>query len=474
MDFFDHSPIPMVVGTGASTLASVNAAFCSFVGYSATELVGGSIKDITHPDDWDASQAALGKLRSETGAGQRLEKRYIHKSGQVLWAEVNMCLVRDTAGTPRCMIAQLVDITERKRMQESLQESEDRLSRIIEQSPMSMAIVSMEGVIEYINRKSIATFGYSHEEIPTMERWWALAYPDAAYRAEVIETYMGHVKRAVAEKKEIEGGEYRVTCKDGTIKTVFIFGVPVSDKVFVMFDDITERKALQHSLEQSYAELEQKVKDRTAKLRAMAGEMIRVEHRERQRVAHVLHEDLQQWLAAAKFRVDELQEGAASPADRSASEKIAGMLDKAIGITRTLSTDLHPPVLYELGLKSILEWLAKDMSQKFDMQVTVRIAAELKPLSDELTLFVFDSVRELLMNVTKHAGVNAATVEALQAEGGWGQVEVRDAGCGFDPAKRNDRTLGLFSISERADAIGAWLEVKSEPGRGTQVTLTLP
>lgn len=69
-----------------------------------------------------------------------------------------------------------------QRIQESLQESEDRLRRILEQSPMSMAIVRLEGVVEYINKKSVLTFGYRHEEIPTMDHWWTLAYPDEAYR----------------------------------------------------------------------------------------------------------------------------------------------------------------------------------------------------------------------------------------------------------------------------------------------------
>lgn len=367
----------------------------------------------------------------------------------------------------------LVDITEHTRMQESLRESEERLRRIIDHAPMSMAIVSMEGVIEYINRKAIETFGFSPEDIPTMERWWELAYPDPAYRAEVVATWMGHVYRAIAEKHEIEGGEYRVTCKNGTLKTVFIFGVPVSDKVFVMFNDITDRKALEESLVLSRAELEQKVKDRTAKLRALTSEIIRVEHRERQRISHVLHEDLQQWLAAAKFRISQLQEGAVTPDDHQATGQILGMLDKAIVVTRSLSADLCPPVLYELGLKAILEWLAKDMKQKFSMAVGVKTSPELKLIPNELTLFIFDAVRELLMNVAKHAGVKAATVEVSSLEEDWVQVEVRDEGSGFDPAQPDDRKFGMFSIGERVDALGGRLEIRSEPGRGTQVTLRL-
>ncbi len=145
----------------------------------------------------------------------------------------------------------VLDITDQRKAEQALGESEARFQKIIEQSPMSMAIVAMDGTIEYINRKAVETFGYAHEEIPTMERWWIQAYPDEKYRKEVISTYMGLVKEAIEGNHEIEGREYRATCKNGDVKNVFIFGVPVSNKIFVMFDDITERKRTEQALRDS-------------------------------------------------------------------------------------------------------------------------------------------------------------------------------------------------------------------------------
>jgi two-component system CheB/CheR fusion protein len=84
-----------------------------------------------------------------------------------------------------------------------------------------------------------------------MERWWLQAYPDASYREEVIARWMGLVGKALADKTEIERSEYRVTCKDGTVKTMLIFGIPVSDRIFVMFDDFTERKNYEIELEKA-------------------------------------------------------------------------------------------------------------------------------------------------------------------------------------------------------------------------------
>jgi PAS domain S-box-containing protein len=143
------------------------------------------------------------------------------------------------------------DITQSKKAEDALKKSEDRFRKIVEQSPIAMAIVSMDNVIEYINQKAIRVFGYLPEDITTMDSWWVKAYPDENYRKEVVAEWMGRVQMAIKEEKEIMGNEYQVTCKDGTIKTIFISGVPVSDMILVLFDDITERKLLEEALKES-------------------------------------------------------------------------------------------------------------------------------------------------------------------------------------------------------------------------------
>jgi PAS domain S-box-containing protein len=147
----------------------------------------------------------------------------------------------DFEGT-KCLIGMGIDVTQRRMAIEALRRSEDRLRAIIEQSPISMAIVAMDGTIEYINRRAVETFGYAHEDIPDMDRWWAQAYPDPEYRAQVIARWMKLLEVAITRGREIERREYEVTCKDGSVKTMVIFGVVVADKVFVMFEDVTARK----------------------------------------------------------------------------------------------------------------------------------------------------------------------------------------------------------------------------------------
>ena len=120
--------------------------------------------------------------------------------------------------------------------------SKEQFRTLVEKSPLAMALVNSEGVIEYINLKAIDIFGYLPQDIPNMDRWWVQAYPDKKYRDEVIAKWSRLVSEALANRREIERREYRVTCKNGSVKVVSIYGVWVEDKVLVVFEDITERK----------------------------------------------------------------------------------------------------------------------------------------------------------------------------------------------------------------------------------------
>jgi two-component system, cell cycle sensor histidine kinase and response regulator CckA len=144
-----------------------------------------------------------------------------------------------------------LELTERTRADARLLESERRFRKVVEQAPLAMAIVGIDGAIEFINHKAIDVFGYLPEDIPNMERWWAQAYPDDVYRQQVVSAWMGRVDKAVADDSEIAGDVYRVTCKDGTVKTVSISGVHVAGKLFVLFDDISERKHAEEILREN-------------------------------------------------------------------------------------------------------------------------------------------------------------------------------------------------------------------------------
>jgi len=214
---------------------------------------------------------------------------------------------------------------------------------------------------------------------------------------------------------------------------------------------------------------------RAEQLRALATELATAEQRERRRLAEILHDQLQQTLVGAKYQVEVVKAQTTAKTVRVAMDRLSEILNESIKTSRSLTAELGLPILHQKNLAGALKWLAGRMQERHGLQVAVDADAFAEPLSDDVRAFLFDSVRELLFNVVKHAGVNEAQVRLFrQAEDI--RVEVSDAGCGFDADRLQKRTadFGLFSIRERFGILGGHLEVNSAPSQGTRIALVTP
>jgi len=229
-------------------ILEVNEGFSRITEYSQDEAVGKTTMELGLWLDGRDRDLFLSLLKKD-GCVRDQEFKYRIKSGSVIDALLSAEMV--LIGGEEYLLGIVRDITERKSAEDALRQSEERFRNIIELAPIAMAVVSMDEKIEFINRKAIVVFGYLPEDIPTMDRWWVQAYPNEIYRNEVIADWSTRVMKALAEGGEIIGNEYQVTCKDGSVKTMFISGVPVQNKIFVMFDDITARKQAEDSYRES-------------------------------------------------------------------------------------------------------------------------------------------------------------------------------------------------------------------------------
>ncbi|MBS0393616.1 MAG: GAF domain-containing protein [Proteobacteria bacterium] len=237
-----------------------------------------------------------------------------------------------------------------------------------------------------------------------------------------------------------------------------------------------QRRERAFAAAQSMAEeLERRVAERTAQLRALASELEAAEERERRQIARDLHDDLGQTLAAARIRLTALgDDGRADP--QAVAHEVGVLIDQAANSIRSLATQLAPAILHELGLAPALDWLGEEIGRVFGLEITVVDDGRPKPLSHDARSVLYRAVRELLINVAKHAQTDSAFVEA-EVIGDRLRLRVSDQGVGFDPRTVLDaphRGLGLISMRERLSLIGGVVETRSSPGMGTVVVLTVP
>jgi len=175
------------------------------------------------------------------------EARVVQAGGEVRWRF--MTATRVDIGESSYLVGTGLDVTERKGAEQALRESEAKLQAILDSSPVPIAWTDSSGRIEYINRKVTELFGYTLEDIPTVERWYALAYPSEETRKSVVEAWTQATNIAKQTGCPIPSFEATVACKDGTQRDVSVAGALVGDRQLVMFSDLTERKVLERELE---------------------------------------------------------------------------------------------------------------------------------------------------------------------------------------------------------------------------------
>ncbi|NLO72914.1 MAG: hypothetical protein GX100_02240 [candidate division WS1 bacterium] len=235
---------------------------------------------------------------------------------------------------------------------------------------------------------------------------------------------------------------------------------------------------LNDSLEIRVRERTAEVEQRADQLRSLALELTRVEQRERRRLAEMLHDHLQQLLVAARLRLQLAQDGVSPEEVQVELQKAEEYLEEAIRGSRSLTVELSPPMLHEGGLGGALRWLGREMNEKHGLQVSVEVASEVDPGTEEAEEFLFQAARELLFNVVKHAQTPRAWVRLTPSGTGALELAVRDDGVGIDLSRlarpsAEDGHFGLFSLRERLEALGGHLTIESAPGQGTEVRLLM-
>jgi signal transduction histidine kinase len=267
------------------------------------------------------------------------------------------------------------------------------------------------------------------------------------------------------EQQRIGNYETEIQARSGEIRNVLAsvqyINFENNDALITTFIDITERV---HAEQQ---------------IRELASELTATEQAERHRLAQILHDDLQQRIFAIQMQLSFLKD-AYEKNDLQSFEinfpQLEEWLAESIQVTRELSVDLSPPILHGEGLVEATIWLAAQMQEKYNLNVKIQVDGKHPQLEEKARVLVFYAVRELLFNVVKHSETLDATV-TFQDEENHLSVIVSDEGKGFPSQEiMNSRNLGhgLSSLRHRLNLLGCNIEVKSEPGEGTQVIIEAP
>lgn len=450
-------------------------------GYMASEMLDRSLSVLLLPEARKEASWFLDLLWEKAGE-PKLETLRMKKDGLVFSVSLTISRILDVDGVliGHSLIER--DISEQQRIGAALEASESRLQAIWENSPTVKFVKDLEGKYQLINKRFEAIFQKPREMIVGKTDRDLLSL-------EFASQIVAHDQKVLNSQTPQEFEE-QVQLPDGVhtyLSTKFPLyntqGTPYA--VCGIATDITARKQAEKDLHDLNDSLEQRVTDRTRdlmryqeNLRGMASELVVSEQRERRRLATELHDYLAQLLVVCRMKLTQARNEWSLSALKTNLEEIDKILSDSLSYTRTLIAELSPTILYELGLVPALAWLGQQM-ERHGLHVQVQASDPSVRLPEDHAIFVFQAVRELLFNIIKHSGVSDATVSLDGHAEQHLEVLVQDGGHGFQPTLEstdytNPGKFGLFSIRERAEALGGLFSIDSAPGQGTQAKLVVP
>jgi PAS domain S-box-containing protein len=445
------------------TITSWNAGATRIFGFTPEEVIGRSITLLIPSELRDQETDILKRLRR----GERIdhfETVRVTKSGKRLDVSLTISPIRDSKG--RIIGASKVarDITERKRFQDALRESQAQLALALESSRTAMFDWDLIELRGKWNEQLAALYQFwPSGEYITREEWHSLLHPDDVGR--LVE----EAKTAITEKDQFQF-EYRTVRPDGEVRWVLSHGRIERDaagKAIRMIGtqtDITDRKQVEEM----------------AKVREFTGQLLTAQDAERRRLARELHDSAGQIVAALQMQLTPMKTDAEqlSPAFTAGIGDSLALLQQLSQELRTVSHLLHPPLLDERGLPSALRWYIEGFAERSKIEVELELAEDLGRLPCEMETALFRIVQESLTNIHRHSGSTRACIRVHRSDDNL-CLEVQDFGRGMMIRRNNGSSVtprsgvGIQGMHERVRQLNGHFEIQST-GSGTLVCARLP
>jgi PAS domain S-box-containing protein len=494
-------------------LLFVNQAFCNMLGYTESELSGKTMWDLVLEDDLAENKLFYHRMMLE-GVPFKLERRLIRQDGSVIWVDASVSPIMDASGRPQSAVAVEVDITGRKQAEETLQqmnlqleervlsrtaklravnqalreeiterkrvedalrrseavaqENEAKLRSLFELLPVGISFLDLDGQVVQLNPALLSILKLSKDE------FFNKRYESRRYiRADGTPMSPAEFAsaRAIAEKRTIFNVETGVVLESGEVVWTSVSAAPVDVadvSVVVVTVDITDSKRAEQALQESHA-----------RLRILSQRLVEVQEEERRALARELHDRVGQTLAALNINLiiinSQITAESAGQIGTRLNDSMK-LVAETIALVRDVMTDLRPAVLDDYGLEAALESHLTQFISRYDIQARFeKPDPPLPHLGPSVEMTFLRIAQEALMNIARHAQATRVTLSLKQEEESIRMV-IQDNGIGIQSWQEANRpgSHGLTIMRERAEAFDGSLQVRSAPGQGTTIEISIP
>jgi PAS domain S-box-containing protein len=478
---FEYSPIGMVLVSVEGKFLKVNKSVCDMLGYTADELITKTFQEITHPEDLEADLTLLQKTLNKEVSGYQMEKRYIKKDGGLIWALLNVGIVRNKTEAPLYFVSQIKDITERREAETILKESERRWIFASEGSGGGIWDLDLVNNTVFHSKQCLSMIGLEEHEFSNMPgQWTNRVHPDDR------DKYVADVRAYINGESDFYSNQHRVLCKDGTYKWVLDRGKVIEyddnnkpARIIGTHIDITDQK-----------EQEQRLRET---LEIISGQNNRLLN-----FAYIVSHNLRTHASNFKMLMDVLTDPVTNETEK---QELSNHLAKVSEQLNETITNLNEVVSIQTNLNiqtarvNLLNYfnraialLANDI-KAWDVDIENLIPAECSLIHSPA--YLESIIFNLISNAIKYRPATVRpkiTLSYFKDADGREGFTVADNGIGIDLQKhgsdlfgmyktfngnRDAKGMGLFITKNQIEALGGKIEVESQLGKGTTFTVYL-
>lgn len=445
----ESAPYALILVDAHGIITLANPHTEELFGYTQAELLGKPIEMLVperyrHGHAGDRKGFVRHPARRAMGAGRDLYGR--RKDGSEVPVEIGLTPMQMPDGD--CVLAAVVDITERRRLERERRESELRYIELVDQAADAIMLRRDNGEIIFVNDAACSMLGYSRVELMHMSIQ-DISEPDSLEQVRAMKPLeTRYFERRLRHKGghwiPVETSAHRL--KNSDVQNIF--------------HDISERLRSQEALS------------------AFPKRLLDAQETERRRIARELHDELGQTLSASQIKVRALEKKLKGSPEANSAAEVLGILSTMLQQVRQLSLDLRPAVLDDLGLAAAIRWFVRERVIKSDLEVKLEVPLTLRRFPERVETAVFRAFQSAVTNAIRHGRPRNIQV-SVDFQTPRLTLEVRDDGKGFDlevahDQARQGKSLGLLGMTEWVKLCGGELVVESAVGRGTVVRAVIP
>lgn len=467
----DH--MPAMIGYWDHNLINrfANPAYQTWFGIGSEQIYGMHLRDVIGEERYRLNLPYIeGVLRGEP---QSFERDIPSPDGKFVRHSLAEYIPDILDGKVQGFCVMVSDISAVVETRAKLRASEERYRAVVEDQTDVIARFRKDGTLIFVNEVYCRFFGQSACQI-IGKKWHPVVFPPDVARIEADLNSLCVERSVVVIENRVYSGRGELRWMQ-FVNRGFFDADGLLVEIQSVGRDITERKNAELALVEAHEQLERRVIERTEQLRQLAVQTTLAEERERQAIARDLHDDLGQILHVARIKFDGLVKNLSCAAPPQLAE-LDRLISDASRLVRSLTAQLSPPVLRELGLGPALTWLCEELERNYGLIVEARIGEVPVALSETESAILFRAARELLINVAKHADSDMARLE-LFCRDDCLLLVVEDDGIGIGDMARafaGQQGVGLSNVRERIIFIGGSMELDSTPAGGTRAVLRMP